>query len=535
MLVAGLVAPMALLTTSCTKPFEEINKNSLYPDFEMLRRDGVLNGAFMSDLQAHVIPAQIYAGTGLVNDYQVTSNLQADSWMGYVAPRDAKWPSRNLTQFYFDVGWTNGTFAAGITNLFVPWTQLKKLNYDTENKQLEIFSIAQISKIMGFHRTVDKYGAVPYFSVGTGSFITPYDAPADIYKSFFNELEKAVDVLHTYAVSGKTLVENSGDIVYEGNPAKWVKLGNSLMLRLAMRVRYVEPDLSRTWAEKALNHPGGLIESPDDNAFIKDKGGVVLRNSFYTIVEAYNDSRMGASIYSYLKGYDDPRLSKYFKGGKDIDLNVAIPPAIPQTGNLYNKAAKPNVGEFDQMDWFRSSEVAFLKAEAKLAGYNVAGTAEEHYLEGVKRSFAEHGISETELATYINDTNRPADFDDTIEPKYSATAPSTLTTEWDDSASDEVKLERIMIQKYLALYPDGTEAWSEWRRTGYPRLIPANSNISNFGVVTSDGHKDGVRSIPYPQSELNLNGENVRKAINDHRGGHNMANVNVWWDVKPKN
>lgn len=97
-------------------------------------------------------------------------------------------------------------------------------------------------------------------------------------------------------------MENSGDIVYEGNPAKWVKLGNSLMLRLAMRVRYVEPDLSRTWAEKALNHPGGLIESPDDNAFIKDKGGVVLRNSFYTIVEAYNDSRMGASIYSYLKG-----------------------------------------------------------------------------------------------------------------------------------------------------------------------------------------------------------------------------------------
>lgn len=155
-------------------------------------------------------------------------------------------------------------------------------------------------------------------------------------------------------------------------------------------------------------------------------------------------------------------------------------------------------------------------------------------MEGIKRSFAEHGISETELATYINDTNRPADFDDAIEPKYSATAPSTLTTQWDSSAPEEVKLERIMIQKYLAFTPMVLRLGANGD-TGYPRLIPANSNISNFGVVTSDGHKDGVRSIPYPQSELNLNGENVRKAINDHRGGHNMANVNVWWDVKPKN
>lgn len=124
--------------------------------------------------------------------------------MGYVAPRDAKWPSRNLTQFYFDVGWTNGTFAAGVTNLFVPWTQLKKLNYDTENKQLEIFSIAQISKIMVFTAqwiSMEQCLTSVWVQVRLSP---PTTAPADIYKSFFNELEKAVNVLHTYAVSGKT-------------------------------------------------------------------------------------------------------------------------------------------------------------------------------------------------------------------------------------------------------------------------------------------------------------------------------------------
>lgn len=81
----------------------------------------------------------------------------------------------------------------------------------------------------------------------------------------------------------------------------------------------------------------------------------------------------------------------------------------------------------------------------------------------------------------------------------------------------------------------GLEAWSEWRRTGYPRLIPANTNISNFGVVTtSDGHKDGVRCIPYPQSELTQNAENVVKPLTLTGVEITAANVNVWWDVKVK-
>ncbi|WP_302027166.1 SusD/RagB family nutrient-binding outer membrane lipoprotein [Bacteroides caecimuris] len=118
--------------------------------------------------------------------------------------------------------------------------------------------------------------------------------------------------------------------------------------------------------------------------------------------------------------------------------------------------------------------------------------------------------------------------------EYNATAPSNITVAWNESDDEEVKLERIITQKYLALYPNGQEAWSEWRRTGYPRQVPVVKNLTNAGVKTSDGYKDGVRRFTYPRSEYQQNNENLQKAIQQHLGGIDNASVNVWWDKKNK-
>lgn len=518
------------LMSSCTRGFQDVNKNPLLPDDELLARDGVLNGTFLPMLQFQPIQTGI-SGTNFVNDYQVTINLTADSWMGYLAPRSAKWPGRNLSQFYFDIGWTNGTFAAGVTSIFSPWMQLKKLNYDVENKNLEIWYIAQISKIMGMHRTADKYGAIPYKNVGSGSFTVPYDSQKDVYLSFFAELEEAVQHLYLYAVSNPAPLRVA-DVVYEGNTLKWAKLGNSLMLRLAMRVRYVDPELSKKWAEKAMSHPAGLIETLDDMAFISDKAGIRTKSALYVIAGSYNDTKLGATLQSYLKGYDDPRIDAYFVGNKDI----AVPPAIPESGTTYDSAAKPKVEEFSPTIWFKCSEVSFLKAEAALAGYTTELTPRDYYEQGVQRSFEENGISRGLADKYLKGRTTPSTFVDPFNPKYSAIAPTNAVVAWSNSDTDEQKLEKIMIQKYLAIYPDGQEAWSEWRRTGYPKLIKANSSISNYGVLPSEGMKNGVRCWPYPDSELQgENKENAKNAINTYRGGNNSATVNVWWDVKEKN
>lgn len=527
--VALAVALGVASLSSCTKDFPEINTNPLLPNDEMLSRDGVLNGAYMPELQKQIVPTAVGGGTDDANNYQVAYNLMTDSWMGYVAPRDAKWTGRNLTQFYFDTGWTNGSFALGTTKVFVPWTQIKKLVHDGVNKNNQIWAIAQISKILAMHRTTDRYGAIPYFSVGSGSFVVPYDSQKDIYNSFFTELEEAINTLYTFSLN-TPIVARASDIIYDGDALKWAKLGNSLMLRLAMRVRYVDGNLSRTWAEKAMSHAAGLIENIQDIAVLTNKAGITTRNSLHIVTNSYDDTRMGASIQSFMKGYEDPRLAKYFTG----DLDFAVPPAIPSTAAAYASAAKPLVEEYSPTYIFKASEVAFLKAEAALAGYNTnGGTPKSHYENGIRLSFVENGISESAVSKYLSTSRTAATFTDKANPRYSAEPKSKVTTAWDNNDSEEVMLEKIITQKYLAIYPDGQEAWSEWRRTGYPRLLPANTTISNYGVVASDGHKDGVRCLPYPQSELINNATYLQDAVNKYRGGNNTATVNVWWDAKP--
>lgn len=516
--------------SSCTSEFQDINTNPLLPNTEMLGKDGVLNGTFLPKLQFAPVPTGL-GGTDFVNNYQVANNLTTDSWAGYMAPRDAKWTGRNLTQFFFNEGWTNGVFASGMTDVFAPWIKIKQLNRDSKTPNLEIWSIAQISKIMGIHRTTDRFGAIPYFKVGNGSFTVEYDAQEDIYKSFFTELEEAVNHLYNFSLSTPT-VPRASDVVYDGDARKWARLGNSLMLRLAMRVRYADLALSKTWAEKAMTHPAGLIESVADVAKLESGAGLRTKNALYTIAGAYNDTRMGASIQSYLSGYNDPRLSVYFEG----NTSIAVPPAIPSTGNAYDDAAKPKVGEFSPTYWLKASEVAFLQAEAALYGYNTGGkTAQDLYEKGIRLSFQENGLTVQQATIYMAGRTTPAAFVDNKRPQYSASAPSNVQVAWNTGATEEEQLERIIVQKYLAIFPDGTEAWSEWRRTGYPKLIPANTNISNAGVVTSNGYKDGVRSFPYPQKELTENTANVQNAINIHRGGSNTANIAVWWDKKVKN
>lgn len=510
---------------SCTKDFEEINTNQLQPGIDVLDRDNIIGSAYLPNLEFMVVWTAM-SSTAAANNYQVIENLTEESWMGYHAPRDAKWPSKNLSQFYFDVGWNNMGFNENLKAMN-PWQQTKKLTMEGESKNEEVFSIAQISKIFVIQKLTDMFGPIPYSQVGSGSFKVAYDSQEQVYRSFFEELTRAVDVL--YSASGRTLMVK--DYVYEGNADQWAKLGNSLMLRLAMRIRYVAPDLSQKYAEQAASHPAGVIESVADQAQIDKESGIQPINSLYIVAEAYDDTRMGGTIQCYMKGYNDPRLSKYFTG----DLDMAVPPAIPSTGNQYNGAAKPLIKQFDPSVWMTAAEVAFLRAEAALAGYNVGGTARQYYEQGVRLSFEQWGIDGTEADVYLMSKQRPAAYVDRVNPNYSQEAPSTITPAWDDAADKETNLERIITQKYLAIYPNGPEAWSEWRRTGYPHLLRPLGNISNFGVVTSDGKQNGVRRWPYPQDEMTQNTENVQHAINTWLGGSNMANVNVWWDVKTKN
>ena len=526
-----LACSSLLLNTSCLD-FEEINKNPYLPDKGMEQLDGVLNSAYLPNLEKHAVPAPFTTdNTDLTNAYQIAVNLAGDSWAGYFSPRDNKWnEGANFTTGFFLEGWVNLTFEYGITNIFAPWIQLKNINMNGENPNKEMFALAQIAKIVGLHRSTDTFGPIPYSQVGSGSFTVTYDSQESVYRSFFQELEDAVAVLHDYYKKGNIQVPLASDVVYNGEVAKWIRLGNSLMLRLAIRVRYADEALAKEYAEKAVHHPLGVIVHTADAAKMQKGANLQIKHPMYQISDPdqYNDSRMGATIQSYLKGYDDPRASVYFKnhGSK------AVRAGLPVTQKLYDEASLPNIPEDAPVYWMKASEVSFLRAEGALAHFDMGGTARQFYEEGIRLSFEENGVA---LDDYLDNTSQPQAYVDKVNPAYNAASPSTITVAWNEADDEEKKLERIITQKYLAIFPDGQEAWTEWRRTGYPRQIAPIKNLTNAGVITTDGCQNGVRRMPYPRNEYDRNGDNLRTAIQQYLGGVDNASVNVWWDKKVKN
>ena len=525
-----------LMNTSCLD-YEEINKNPYYPDKEMEQLDGVLNSAYLPNLEKHAIPAPLTTdNTDLTNAYQISVNLAGDSWAGYFSPRDNKWnEGANFTTGFFNEGWVNLTFEYAITNIFAPWIQIKNINMNGENPNKEMFALAQIAKIIGLHRSTDTFGPIPYTQVGSGSFTVTYDSQETVYRSFFQELDDAVTVLSDFYKKGNTTVPLASDIVYNGDVAKWIRLGNSLMLRLAIRVRYVDEALAKHYAEKAVNNPLGVITEVADAAKMSKGANLQIKHPLYQISDPgqYNDSRMGATIQSYLRGYNDPRVYIYFQNsGKK-----AVRAGLPVTQKLYDDASLPKITEDSPVYWMKASEVSFLCAEGALANFNMGGTAKHFYEEGIRKSFEENNVGDLndELDEYLSSIAQPQAYVDPVNPAYNAASPSSITVAWSESDDVEKKLERIITQKYLAIFPDGQEAWTEWRRTGYPRQITPVKNLTNAGVVTTDGYKNGVRRMPYPRNEYDRNGENLQKAVQQYLGGADNASVNVWWDKKEKN
>lgn len=183
----------------------------------------------------------------------------------------------------------------------------------------------------------------------------------------------------------------------------------------------------------------------------------------------------------------------------------------------------------DPIVWFSAAETSFLKAEAALhwpddfGGEEVMQTA---YEEGIRLSFAEKGVDGAD--TYLQDDTKTAvKFVSKIDGSHSIEAKSDVTIKWNPSDSEERKLERIITQKWIALYPNGAEAWSEYRRTGYPAQYQVINDYSNGTVNT----KIGPRRIPFPPSERRLNPENIEKAT-QLLGGPDEAGTPLWWDKK---
>ena len=304
-----------------------------------------------------------------------------------------------------------------------------------------------------------------------------------------------------------------------------------------MRIVNIDPTTAKTQALLAINNSGGLIEANTDNALITGFGYV---NPIWHVGTQFKDLHCGASLTTYLTGFDDPRLKKYCLPagttnpvpasieGKYVGIRAGTPVgAVP----MYLGYTQPNwniIQQFTPIKVMNAAEVWFLRAEAALRGWTNENI-QDTYEKGISISMDEWGVS---AGNYLNDeTSTQANYFDPQTPTVgvpnaSINAVSTITIKWDPSATNERKLERIITQKWIAMWPSGGhEAWAEYRRTCYPRLFPVVVNNSPYASTDLQ-----IRRLPYPASEYNNNKDEVTKAPS-LLGGPDNEGTPLWWDT----
>ena len=531
-----IVGVLALsLFTACD--FQKVNTN----EFELLPEEGLMDGISIGGpitaMQKCVFPVGTQAdGTSVANRYQTAYNLAADCWSGYFGQNN-NWGGPNNLNYFLKDGWVASSYTESYSTVVPLWQDLKG---KTETQFPEVFALAQILKISAWHKATDMFGPIPYKEAGKGLITVPYDSQEEVYKSMFKELSDAIEVLTKYADNGNSKLLPNADAVYAGDVRKWVVYANSLMLRLAMRVYYADAALSKKYALQAVNHSYGVMKTKDDEAKMERGASLEFKNNLDVLINQYNECRMGSSMLAYLGGYQDPRLPKYFNTStvsQAVTVGTygkysGVPTGHDVSSNdAFKDSSRPAITSTTPTYWMRASEVYFLLAEAALHGFAVGGTAESLYEKGIEMSFEENGIASSEVADYMSSGLKPSAYSFHLtNPSVNVDVPAVTeaTTAW--SGTDEEKLEKIMIQKWIALYPNGQEAWSEYRRTGYPKLHSAISNYSN-GEVDSEV---GIRRMRFPTNKSTsaediANLESARKLL---RGGLDKAGTRLWWDNK---
>lgn len=298
-----------------------------------------------------------------------------------------------------------------------------------------------------------------------------------------------------------------------------------------MRIADVEPQLAKEKAEEAANHNIGTISSNSENAFMT----LANTNPFHVVMYEYNggDSRISADITSFMNGYNDPRREKYFTlstfTGNTTNGYIGLRSGImiPEAGKAQSYS-NMKVETGNKLLWMNAAEVSFLKAEGALRGWNMGGgSAEEYYNAGISLSFEQWDASGAEQ--YREDeVSVPESYKDPLGSYSYFGTTSKITVKYDVEAEYEKNLERIITQKWIANFPLGIEAWSEFRRTGYPKLIPVMENKSG-GTVSTERM---ARRLPYPQEEYTNNAQNVANAVSQYLKGPDNIGTDIWWAKK---
>ena len=503
---------------NCTKKYEQINT-----DRNTIATIGTSELPFLfSRAQSVAIPN--------VNSYQVAQNLFADQYAQYFADVATYFPSDRL---FIRMDWVGAAFNPIYTEM-VPQLQTILANTDPASAE---YAMANIVWVLGFHRVTDYWGPIPYFNAGKPATSVPYDPQDKIYDDFFKKLDSAVTVLKEK--TGEKPFGGTADLMYGGDVNKWIKFANTLRLRLAMRISKVDPVRAKTEGETAVTS-GVLTDSPGDDAYLSrsETGG---DNNGLSIMSDWNEFRMSAAMESVLKGYQDPRMAEYFlpavKTGTYEGLRNGLT-ATQQTEDINKADANSHVGPrwtnpvvfaggnstylATPQNVMATAEAYFLRAEGALLGWNMGGAAKDLYEAGITNSMKQWGVADAAaIQTYINSLNTPIPPNDFINSPAVANIPVKF-----DPADVNIQKQQIFLQKWLAMFPDGAEAWADYRRS---RVLPLYPVANSDNPDIADPKTQWIRRIPFLLSETQNNKAAVDAAV-PLLGGPDKVTTPLWWD-----
>lgn len=510
------------LLVGCTKNFDELNTNPYQISDESLRQGNNHIGAFF--------PAML---NNIFGD-QIEHNLANESFVRHLGTPTPFVGGVNNTTYY--IRW-NSYWGRVYGSVMAPARQVLEI---AEAENNEVFAAwVKLIRVLSTSRLSAYHGPIIYSNYGSTDKTILYDSEETLYNTWFAELDEITAALNNNLdYAGMDNFDDS----YGGDVGSWLKLANSIRLRLAMRISKVAPALAKTQGEKAIAAPGGLIMSTDENFMIKNYDGFFRPAR---ICFGWGDTRMSATMESVLGGYEDPRAAKYFdpatdpavyqdhpdfpyKGIRNGALLVAKDDRLSYStiNSIFN-----SINTYPKRRCFTSSETHFLLAEAALRGWAGAGSAQEHYETGVKESFAEWGAGGVDAYLQQDDSKLPWDYND---PKAAGDINDFVSrievgVKWNEADDNEVKLEKIMTQKWLAAVHNTIEIWVDHRRTGYPKLPYNYKNDSNsdWGVIPAD---DFLRRMPFVNGERNNNPDGVADAT-AKLGGPDEIGTRLWWDT----
>jgi hypothetical protein len=500
--VFGIVAG----TSSCDKGFEDVNKNPVQAtsvDPVYLFSNAQFGSAIATQNYQLQIVQQIntpYTGVLEGGNHNALSDPNSNA---------------NFNSLYLQ---------NGPVNLLT--TVIAKTKDDPARTNL--YQMARIWRAYVFMVLVDTYGDVPYFEAGKafleGINLPKYDDQKVIYDDILKELEEG-----TKALDAAKAIE-SGDLFYKGNIAQWKKLGNSLLLRAAMRFSKVDAAKAQTYVAKATNPAnGGLLSANTDNAYIAFNSTFNHPLANYFQGTERGNIYLGHAFVDHLKTTADPRLRvisvKYETPGNPIatagaedttpanqegmpygynESTIASAPGFPgKIGSAfkYSQINRRTAGKIDAPEFFITwSQTQLLLAEAVVRGW-ATGDAKALYESGVKAHMAQ-------MATY--------DVLATIAP---AAQDTYLTANPYTPAKAQ---EQINTQYWVSSFLNGSEGWANFRRSGFPTL-PVNTYPGKDPSV-----KDFIRRLVYPVREKSVNEVNYNAAV--ARMGADELGTPVFWD-----